>query len=149
MVQNHEQLISLQISISTVFSNATFSHYKRQILHSHLGLISGLLAVSLASVFILDHYHQLRDNNINALTEAAYVRDQQGKNGIDVYLSYHSSIFSNLSRGLPINEGVTVSEPVNGQQGIANAVGSSDPADQDSQQEQIQESQPSISNNSQ
>ncbi|MGA7370217.1 MAG: hypothetical protein WBX01_13905 [Nitrososphaeraceae archaeon] len=111
--------------------------------------MSGLLVVFLAFVFILGHYHELRDNNINAFTEAAYVSDQQSENSNDFYLSYYSSIFSNLSRGLPINEGVSITEPVPGQEGVAGAVGSSDPADQNSQQEQIQESQLTVSNNSQ
>jgi hypothetical protein len=145
----HEQLISLHVPISTVFSNATLSQYKKQILRSYLGLILGLLVVILASVFILGHYHEFSDNNVNAFTDTSYVRDQQSKNSIDVYLSYYGSIFSNLSRGLPINEGVSITQPVTGQEGAAGAVGSSDPADQNSQQEQIQESQPTVSNNSQ
>ncbi|HZD36980.1 MAG TPA: hypothetical protein VE130_17380, partial [Nitrososphaeraceae archaeon] len=107
-------------------------------MHSYFGPITGLVAVSLASVFILDYYHEFSDNNVNAFTESTYIRDQLSENSID--LSYYGSIFSNLSRGLPINEGVSISEPVIGQEGVADSVGSSDPPDQNSQQEQIQES---------
>ena len=130
-----------------MFSNAKLSQYKKQILHSYFGPITGLVAVSLASVFILDYYHEFSDNNVNAFTESTYIRDQLSENSID--LSYYGSIFSNLSRGLPINEGVSISEPVIGQEGVADSVGSSDPPDQNSQQEQIQESEHSVSNNSQ
>jgi hypothetical protein len=144
-----EQLINLQKVISTVFGNTTLSRCKQKILYSHSRPISGLLVISLASVFVLDHYLLWSENEINAFLEAAYVKDQLGENSVDVYLSYYSSIFSNLSRGLPIDEGVSISEPVNGQEGIPGAVENLNPADQVLQQEQTQESLPSISNNSQ
>lgn len=135
--------------ISNVFSNATLSRYKKQILYSYSRPISGLLVASLAFVFVLDHYHSWSEDEINAFTEAAYIKDQLGENSVDVYLSYYSSIFSNLSRGLPISDGVSISEPVNEQEGIGGVVENSNPGDQDSQQERIQESQPSNSSNSQ
>ena len=145
-----EQLISMRIPITTVLNNITLNCYKKKILHVHLRpIISGLLVVSLASVFILDHFHQCRDSNVNAFTEVAYVRDQHGDNSIDDYLSYYSSIFSNLSRGLPINGGVSISEPATGQEAVAGEEENSDSTHQDSQQEQIEGSQPRFSNNSQ
>jgi hypothetical protein len=43
------------------------------------------------------------------------MKDQVEEDG--VHLSYYSSIFSNLSKGLPIDEGITSTESPNEQEG--------------------------------
>ena len=126
-----------------MFGNAKFSHYRKQTLYSYLKIISGLLLVGLTTVSILGCYYLPNNNGIDALTESAQLNGQIGENDGSGYSSYYSSISSNLSRGLPIDEGVPT-EPLNGQQ--EDVDDNFNPTDQGSQQEQEQVSQLSVSN---
>jgi hypothetical protein len=54
-----------------MFSNAKFSHYRKQTLYSYLKIISGLLLVGLTTVSILGCYYLPNNNGIDALTESA------------------------------------------------------------------------------
>jgi hypothetical protein len=123
-------------------------HYSNQKLYSHLRIVSVLLVIGLASISILDYYYISSNKGIGALPEAAYIKDRVGEEGAG-HFSYYSSIFSNLSRGLPIDNGISSTEPLNGQQ--ADEVDNINPIDQGPQpqqeQEQVQEPQASISNN--
>jgi hypothetical protein len=119
-------------------------HYSNQKLYSHLRIVSGLLVIGLASISILDYYHLSSNKGIGALPEAAYIKDRVGEEG-EGHFSYYSSIFSNLSRGLPIDEGISSTEPLIGQQ--ADEENNFNPIDQEPQQGQGQAPQASISNN--
>jgi hypothetical protein len=118
-------------------------HYSNQKLYSHLRIISVLLVIGLAFISILDYYYISSNKGIGALPEAAYIKDRVGAG--EGHFSYYSSIFSNLSRGLPIDKGISSTEPLNGQQ--ADEADNFNPIDQGPQQEQVQEPQASISNN--
>jgi len=102
--------------------------------------------LSLALTSIVDYYYLSSSNRISALTEeTAFINGQVEKDG--VHLSYYSSIFSNLSRGLPIDEGISNTVSPNGQ--LEDGGDNSNPttaADQGLQQEQ--ELQIDASNNS-
>lgn len=132
-----------------MFGNAKFSYCRNQILHPHSRHIIALPILSLAFMITLGQYDLSSSNGIDTSTKEAHAKEQLDDNSVALYLSYYSSIFSNLSRGLPISEGVSISAPVNGQEGTATGIENPNPADQGSQQEQTQESLPSISNNSQ
>lgn len=99
---------------------------------------------SLALTSIVDYYYLSSSNRISALTEeTAFINGQVEEDG--VHLSYYSSIFSNLSRGLPIDEGISNTVSPNGQQ--EDGGDNSNPtADQELQQKQ--ELQIDTSNNS-
>jgi hypothetical protein len=73
-----------------------------------------LFFLSLALMHIMGYYHLSNSNTISALTEeGTFVNDRLEE---DVaHLSYYDSIFSNLSRGLPIS-GDSSSELSNGQE---------------------------------
>lgn len=113
-----------------MFGTTKFSCYSKQILYSHLRTVSGLIAIGLASTFFIDYYSLSGNNEINALTveEAAFINNQAE----EVDLSYYGSIFSNLSRGLPIDDGISNTESPNGEDEGDN----SNPAIQEPQQEQ-------------
>jgi hypothetical protein len=75
-------------------------------------IISGLLVIGLALAFIVNSYYSPSNNRISALTEeAAFTNDQAVVEGD--HFSYYSSIFSNLTRGLPIDEGISGAESLN------------------------------------
>ncbi|MGH9924756.1 MAG: hypothetical protein ACRD5B_05205 [Nitrososphaeraceae archaeon] len=92
------------------------------------------MVLSLALTSIMDYYYLSSNNGVNALTkEAALMKDQVEEDGVHFY--YYSSIFSNLSRGLPIDEGITSTESPNEQEGDKG--GNSNPTnDQGPQQQQ-------------
>jgi hypothetical protein len=99
-----------------MLSNTKLGCYAKQFLCSHLRSVSRLLVLSLALTSIADYYYLSSNNGANALTEEmAFMNGQVEEDG--VHLSYYSSIFSNLSRGLPINEGITNIESPNEQEG--------------------------------
>ena len=116
--------------------------HAKQTFYSYLGIVSGILVLSLALTSIVDYYYLSSSNRISALTEeTAFINGQVEEDG--VHLSYYSSIFSNLSRGLPIDEGISNTISPNGQDGGDN---SNPTADQELQQKQ--ELQIDTSNNS-
>jgi hypothetical protein len=95
-----------------MLSNTKFNFYAKQKFYSYLIAGSSLLVVSLALTSIVVYYYLSSNNGISALSvEAAIITDQVEKDETPV--SYYSSIFSNLSRGLPINEGVSDTESLN------------------------------------
>jgi hypothetical protein len=99
-----------------MLSNTKLGCYAKQLLCSYLRSVSRLLVLSLALTSIVDYYYLSSNNGVNALTkEAALMKDQVEEDG--VHLFYYSSIFSNLSRGLPIDEGITSIESPNEQEG--------------------------------
>jgi hypothetical protein len=72
-----------------------------------------LFILILVLTSIVSYYYLSSNNWARALTEAFINEDLE----IDTtQLSYYGSIFSNLSRGLPIDEIVPSSEPTNGQE---------------------------------
>jgi len=83
----------------------------------------------------VDYYYLSSSNRISALTEEmAFINGQVEEDG--VHLSYYSSIFSNLSRGLPIDEGISNAVSPNGQQEDGGDNSNPSAADQGLQQEQ-------------
>jgi len=83
----------------------------------------------------VDYYYLSSSNRISALTkEMAFINGQVEEDG--VHLSYYSSIFSNLSRGLPIDEGISNTVSPNGQQEDGGDNSNPAAADQGLQQEQ-------------
>jgi hypothetical protein len=109
--------------------------------------LSGLLVISLISVATTIDYSYLSSNNaIAALTEYAYLDKALGETG-DHYIHYYSSIFSNLSRGLPINEVIPNSDTLTSQ--VGNDIENPNPIDQRPQIQQPQETHPSnlVNNN--
>lgn len=105
--------------------NIIRSGCSNQILFSNLRAILALVIVSLSLTLIIGYHFLSINNGISALTDAAHINDQT-KEG--VHLSYYSSIFSNLSRGLPIDEGVSNAESSSGQ--IEDEGDNSNPTDQ-------------------
>jgi hypothetical protein len=74
-----------------------------------------LFILSLVIICIVSCYYLSSNNWASALTEEAAFTNEDLE--IDTtQLSYYGSIFSNLSRGLPIDEIVPSSEPANGQE---------------------------------
>jgi hypothetical protein len=81
-----------------------------------LGRGRELFILSLVITSIMSYYYLSSNNWASALTEeVAFINEHLE---IDTtQLSYYGSIFSNLSRGLPIDEGDSfISEPTNGQE---------------------------------
>jgi hypothetical protein len=96
-------------------SSTKFRCHAKQTFYSYLRIVSGILVLSLALTSIVDYYYLSSSNRISALTEeTAFINGQVEEDG--VHLSYYSSIFSNLSRGLPIDEGISNTVSPNGQQ---------------------------------
>jgi hypothetical protein len=88
----------------------------KQTLTSCFGTGYGLFILSLFLTSIVSYYYLSGNNRAGALTEdAAFIHEHLE---IDTtQLSYYGSIFSNLSRGLSIDEIVSPSsEPTNGQE---------------------------------
>jgi hypothetical protein len=126
-------------------SSAKFRCHARQTFYPYLRIVSGILVLSLALTSIVDYYYLSSSNRISALTEeTAFINGQVEEDG--VHLSYYSSIFSNLSRGLPIDEGISNTVSPNGQQEDGGDNSNPTAADQGLQQEQ--ELQIDTSNNS-
>jgi hypothetical protein len=117
-------------------SSSKFRYHAKQTFYSYLGIVSGILVLSLALTSIVDYYYYLSSSNrISALTEeTAFINGQVEEDG--VHLSYYSSIFSNLSRGLPIDEGISNTVSPNGQQEDGGDNSNPTAADQGLQQEQ-------------
>jgi hypothetical protein len=126
-------------------SSSKFRYHAKQTFYSYLGIVSGILVLSLALTSIVDYYYLSSSNRISALTEeTAFINGQVEDDG--VHLSYYSSIFSNLSRGLPIDEGISNTVSPNGQQEDRGDNSNPTAADQGLQREQ--ELQIDTSNNS-
>lgn len=125
-------------------SSSKFRYHAKQTFYSYLRIVSGILVLNLALISVMDYYYLSSSNRISALTEeTAFINGQVEEDG--VHLSYYSSIFSNLSRGLPIDEGISNTISPNGQQ--EDGGDNSNPtADQELQQKQ--ELQIDTSNNS-
>ena len=117
-------------------SSTKFRCHARQTFYPYLRIVSGILVLSLALTSIVDYYYYLSSSNrISALTEeTAFINGQVEEDG--VHLSYYSSIFSNLSRGLPIDEGISNTVSPNGQQEDGGDNSNPAAADQGLQQEQ-------------
>ena len=112
-----------------------FRCHARQTFYPYLRIVSGILVLSLALTSIVDYYYLSSSNRISALTEeTAFINGQVEDDG--VHLSYYSSIFSNLSRGLPIDEGISNTVSPNGQQEDGGDNSNPTAADQGLQQEQ-------------
>jgi hypothetical protein len=87
----------------------------KQTLSSIFGRGYGLFILILVLTSIVSYYYLSSNNWARALTEEAAFTNEDLE--IDTtQLSYYGSIFSNLSRGLPIDEIVPGSEPTNGQE---------------------------------
>jgi hypothetical protein len=87
----------------------------KQTLSSIFGTGYGLFILSLVITSIMSYYYLSSNTWARALTEEAAFTNEHLE--IDTtQLSYYGSIFSNLSRGLPIDEIVPSSEPTNGQE---------------------------------
>jgi hypothetical protein len=126
-------------------SSTKFRCHARQTFYPYLRIVSGILVLSLALTSIVDYYYLSSSNRISALTEeTSFINGQVEEDG--VHLSYYSSIFSNLSRGLPIDEGISNTVSPNGQQEDGGDNSNPTAADQGLQQEQ--ELQIDASNNS-
>jgi hypothetical protein len=126
-------------------SSTKFRCHARQTFYPYLRIVSGILVLSLALTSIVDYYYLSSSNRISALTEeTSFINGQVEEDG--VHLSYYSSIFSNLSRGLPIDEGISNTVSPNGQQEDGGDNSNPTAADQGLQQEQ--ELQIDTSNNS-
>jgi hypothetical protein len=126
-------------------SSTKFRCHARQTFYPYLRIVSGILVLSLALTSIVDYYYLSSSNRISALTEeTAFINGQVEEDG--VHLSYYSSIFSNLSSGLPIDEGISNTVSPNGQQEDGGDNSNPTAADQGLQQEQ--ELQVDASNNS-
>jgi len=116
-------------------SSTKFRCHARQTFYPYLRIVSGILVLSLALTSIVDYYYLSSSNRISALTEEmAFINGQVEEDG--VHLSYYSSIFSNLSRGLPIDEGISNAVSPNGQQEDGGDNSNPSAADQGLQQEQ-------------
>jgi len=116
-------------------SSTKFRCHARQTFYPYLRIVSGILVLSLALTSIVDYYYLSSSNRISALTEEmAFINGQVEEDG--VHLSYYSSIFSNLSRGLPIDEGISNTVSPNGQQEDGGDNSNPAAADQGLQQEQ-------------
>jgi hypothetical protein len=117
-------------------SSTKFRCHARHTFYPYLRIVSGILVLSLALTSIVDYYYYLSSSNrISALTEeTAFINGQVEEGG--VHLSYYSSIFSNLSRGLPIDEGISNTVSPNGQQEDGGDNSNPAAADQGLQQEQ-------------
>jgi hypothetical protein len=117
-------------------SSTKFRCHARHTFYPYLRIVSGILVLSLALTSIVDYYYYLSSSNrISALTEeTAFINGQVEEDG--VHLSYYSSIFSNLSRGLPIDEGISNTVSPNGQQEDGGDNSNPTAADQGLQQEQ-------------
>jgi hypothetical protein len=116
-------------------SSTKFRCHARQTFYPYLRIVSGILVLSLALTSIVDYYYLSSSNRISALTEeTAFINGQVEEDG--VHLSYYSSIFSNLSRGLPIDEGISNTVSPNGQQEDGGDNSNPTAADQGLQQEQ-------------
>lgn len=73
-----------------------------------------LFILSLVITSIVSYYYLSSNNWANALTEDAAFTNEHLEINVDAtQLSYYGSIFSNLSRGLPIDSS---SEPTDGQE---------------------------------
>jgi hypothetical protein len=87
----------------------------KQTLSPCFGRGRGLFILSLVLTCVVSYYYLSSNNRANALTEeAAFINEHLEIDATQ--LSYYGSIFSNLSRGLPIDEGVSSSEPTTGQE---------------------------------
>ncbi|MGC1132529.1 MAG: hypothetical protein WA941_06885 [Nitrososphaeraceae archaeon] len=115
-------------------SSTKFRCHARQTFYPYLRIVSGILVLSLALTSIVDYYYLSSSNRISALTEEMAFINGQVEDG--VHLSYYSSIFSNLSRGLPIDEGISNAVSPNGQQEDGGDNSNPSAADQGLQQEQ-------------
>ena len=126
-------------------NSSKFSYHAKQTFYSYLGIVSGILVLSLALTSIVNYYYLSSSNRVSALTEeTSFINGQVEEDG--VHLSYYSSIFSNLSRGLPIDEGISNTVSPNGQQEVGGDNSNPTAADQGLQREQ--ELQIDTSNNS-
>lgn len=88
----------------------------KQILCSYLGSDPiRLFFLSLALIYIISYYYLSGINSTSTLEEvAAFMSTNVEKDSAQP--SYYGSIFSNLSRGLPIDESDSSSEPPIGQE---------------------------------
>lgn len=76
----------------------------------------GFLVLSLALTSIMSYYYlSSNDDGTSALTEEAAIINKHMEKDTN-HLSYYGSIFSNLSRGLPIDEGDSSTETPNRQE---------------------------------
>jgi len=91
-------------------SSSDFNSYSRQISSSYLRIEQGFFVI-LALTAIASYYYIYSDR-VSALTEDVYFINGYLEKDT-AHISYYGSIFSNLSRGLPIVEGVPSTEPPN------------------------------------
>jgi hypothetical protein len=118
-------------------SSIKFRCHAKQTFYSYLRIVSGILVLSLALTSVVDYYYLSSCNRISALTEeTAFINGQVEEDA--VHLSYYSSIFSNLSRGLPIDEGISNTVSPNGQQEDGGDNSNPTAADQELQQQELQ-----------
>ena len=128
-------LLVCKCTFLAMSSSTKFRCHARQTFYPYLRIVSGILVLSLALTSIVDYYYLSSSNRISALTEeTAFINGQVEDDG--VHLSYYSSIFSNLSRGLPIDEGISNTVSPNGQQEDGGDNSNPTAADQGLQQEQ-------------
>lgn len=128
-------LLVCKCTFLAMSSSTKFRCHARQTFYPYLRIVSGILVLSLALTSIVDYYYLSSSNRISALTEeTAFMNGQVEEDG--VHLSYYSSIFSNLSRGLPIDEGISNTVSPNGQQEDGGDNSNPSAADQGLQQEQ-------------
>lgn len=128
-------LLVCKCTFLAMSSSTKFRCHARQTFYPYLRIVSGILVLSLALTSIVDYYYLSSSNRISALTEEmAFINGQVEEDG--VHLSYYSSIFSNLSRGLPIDEGISNAVSPNGQQEDGGDNSNPAAADQGLQQEQ-------------
>jgi hypothetical protein len=118
-------------------SSIKFRCHAKQTFYSYLRIVSGILVLGLALTSVVDYYYLSSSNRISALTEeTAFINGQVEEDA--VHLSYYSSIFSNLSRGLPIDEGISNTVSPNGQQEDGGDNSNPTAADQELQQQELQ-----------
>lgn len=74
----------------------------------------GFFVLILALTSIVSYYYLFSDGASALTEEASFINEYIGKD--TTHLSYYGSIFSNLSRGLPIVEGIPSTEPPSGEE---------------------------------
>jgi hypothetical protein len=118
-------------------NNANLNSYQRESLHlsSYLKSLSVLLMISLVFICVLGCYCL---SSIGVFVKASayfFVGPEQERGHFSYYSS--NSIFSNLSRGLPIDAGLPSTETLNGQE--ENEGKNFNPTDREPNQEQEQQ----------
>lgn len=95
----------------SLYGNTQFNCYAKQILYSYLeSSFPRLFFLSLALTSIVGYFYLSSTNWTSVLAEEAAFMNEHVKKDTG-HLSYYGSIFSNLSRGLPIAGGDSNSEP--------------------------------------